>query len=413
MALKKKQTDNTEEEIQELETRIHQLEKELKTTSHNLKTTTLDLQNARKELEICHKMIYEAKLQLDSYRNFESFNRMDSYLKKINPLVDLSALFEQITESTDLSPLIQKMNPEAFQHTIELEEDHNGLEEPKNLRARTNALKKEWTMNTEEIQKHAATIFAEKFSDAKLSNYYQFTPINGGYCLEAYIGFDDDLLYIPETYKKQAILEVKEALFLNCRTLKTLVIAAPLKTIPKSFAQGCKVERVILPDTVTRIDTNAFQGSELRTIELGTALQRIGEGAFRGSQLMEINFPETLSLIGKYTFADTNLSSLTLPPLLKVVPQECFEGCSKLKEVTLNQNLEKIESCAFRKKILDYPDPTPAEITIPSTVTFLESTESNHIFYPFHKQTLIKCYSGSYAQQWAREHGYHVNNAVN
>lgn len=408
---KRRREEDDEERIEELEKQIEQLQKDIKSRDLVLKATNYEVDDLTAQLKTCHDMIYETKMHLDVAQKFESYSRMNTYIKRLNPLFKLTGLLEQVTDKSELAPLIQSMNPEGFSHAIEIESDKTGLENPSAMKLRRDNLKKEWQMTSDEIQKHAATVFAEKFSDKKISNYFQLGRINGGYCVEAYIGFDDEILFIPEFYRNEPIVEVKEGLFLNCRTLKTLVIESQIKIIPKSFAEGCKVERVILPNTVNRIEVDAFQGSELRTIELGTGLQRIGEGAFRSSQLMEIDLPNTVSMIGKNAFADTNLQSIVLSAFLKVVNTELFEACAQLRQVVLNDGLERIESCAFRKKFLDLSKPMPPEIVIPNSVTFIEGEENTHTFRPFHKNTIIKCYPGSYAQQWAREHGYRVQNA--
>lgn len=407
----KRDDDEVDERVEALEEKIAELEADLKSRDLVIRATNhevLDLTNRMKTYE---EMLFESKTKIDVLRTYESFTRMDAYLTRLNPMFKFTELLESITEKSELAELIKDSTKDSLEFATALEENKEKLEEPSEMQKRRMALEKQWAKSTEEIQRHAAMEFAEVFNDKTLSKYFHISWGNGGFCIDAYVGFDDDILFIPEKYKNEPINEVNPSLFLNCRTLKTLVIEAPIKIIPKSFAEGCKVERVILPDTVTRIEVDAFQGSELRSIDLGEGLQRIGEGAFRASQLMSIDLPNTVSMIGKFAFADTNLQKIKMPDFLKVIQPELLESCNQLEEVILNEGLERIEACAFRKKFIDHSTPKPKEITIPESVTFIESDENTHTFRPFHRNTIIKCYAGSYAQQWAREHGYRVKQA--
>lgn len=408
---KKRQGEDIESRITELERKIEQLEEDVKSRDLVLRATNNELTELTRRIKTYEEIIFETKARLDIIQTYESYRRMDEYLRRINPLFKLTALLEQVTQKSDIAPLVEQMNAPSLSHVMELEENPSALRTPAEIQKRRDDLEKLWSLKSEEIQRHAAMQFDEMFNDSTLENYFQFTWVTGGYCVENYIGFDDEILFIPKTFKREPIVELKEGLFLNCRTLKTLVIDAPVKIIPKSFAEGCKVEQVILNEGVNRIEVSAFQGSELCAIDLGGNVQRIAENAFRSTPLVRIELPESLSMIGKHAFADTSVESITIPPRLNVIPPELFEDCPHLQEVVLEEGLVRIESCAFRKKFLDHNKPMPPEITIPRSVEYIEGEENTHTYRPFHKSTIIHCYQGSYGQQWAREHGYTVKNA--
>lgn len=407
----KNHDEEDDERIDELEQKIAELEADVKSRDLVIRATNNEVLDLTSRMRTYEDMLFESKTKIDVLKTYESFERMDAYLNRLNPMFKFTALLETVTEKAELTDLVIEANRGSLKYAVELEENQENLASVAEIQKRRDALEAQFAKTTEEIQRHAAMEFAEIFNDKTLSNYFKLSWGNGGFCIDAYVGFDDDILFIPEKYKNEPINEVCESLFLNCRTLKTLVVEAPIKIIPKSFAEGCKVERVILPDTVTRIEVDAFQGSELRSIDLGNGLQRIGESAFKSSQLMSVVFPNTVSVIGKNAFADTKLQKVRTPAFLKVLQAEVFESCGELMEVVLNDGLERIESCVFRRKFIDNGKPTPKVVTIPESVTYIESDENAHTFRPFHKNTVIKCYSGSHAQQWARENGYAVKRA--
>lgn len=89
--------------------------------------------------------------------------------------------------------------------------------------------------------------------------------------------------------------------------------------------QGLEVEEVIIPETVTYIDS-AFSGCEkLKQITLPSQLEKIGSNAFYGSGIESIVLPESVKEIGKGAFQ-----------------------YSKIKEVTGIENVEYIGDYAFR-----------------------------------------------------------------
>lgn len=77
------------------------------------------------------------------------------------------------------------------------------------------------------------------------------------------------------------VKEISHHAFLNCLNLKELV----------------------LPDSLTKIDAQAFKGSGLTTINLPNSVVSLGDGAFEASQLEEIALPSNLVSLGNKAFA--------------------------------------------------------------------------------------------------------------
>ena len=82
------------------------------------------------------------------------------------------------------------------------------------------------------------------------------------------------------------------------------------------FAQCKKLEKITLPSTIERIESDSFNGDvNLQSINLPEGLVLIGEEAFRGcSSLTEIAIPESVVSIGDHAFCDCfSISSIFIP----------------------------------------------------------------------------------------------------
>lgn len=192
-------------------------------------------------------------------------------------------------------------------------------------------------------------------------------------------------------------------------SLKTVTLIG--ETVGVSALSGCTtVTSVILSNTITEIESNAFNGMNITEIELPAGLKKIGESAFAYcTQLKSLVIPRGVEAIGMYVlrgatsleslempfvgttadqtamlraFVPTNsnsgsdiISSLTTLKItnatklcesmldsswaksnietviiegdIKVIPQHCFRRVDSLKSITLPAGLEEIDAFAF------------------------------------------------------------------
>ena len=226
----------------------------------------------------------------------------------------------------------------------------------------------------------------------------------------------------------------------------------PVKHIISCGFQECeKITKVTLPDTISRISTNAFSdATALKEINIPVGTKYIGENAFYNcGQLKEIALPDTVTHIGKNAFAltalenvvipesviytDTNntggknlftaeglfsechsLKSVTLPSSITEIGQYAFNCCESLETLTIPESVTKIGDYAFNacKKyasiylsdyvkymsVLAFGDMTGADyqiasINFPVGITFIGDNPNgvlikvNHIFYRGFKKT--------------------------
>ena len=111
-------------------------------------------------------------------------------------------------------------------------------------------------------------------------------------------------------------------------------------------------ERMIVPDFVKTIGTNAFGNLEnLKEVVLPEGLESINCWAFEGCKSLEkINFPDSLDYIGNNAFTGCeNLKEIKLPPLITTVYEGTFQGCIRLRKADITGNCAHIRDGAFMK----------------------------------------------------------------
>jgi len=115
-----------------------------------------------------------------------------------------------------------------------------------------------------------------------------------------------------------------------------------------SFAENQKIEKVILPNTVTEIESVAFlECTNLKSIVLPDSLQKIGGGAFVGTQIENIEFPSSLDTIPDHCFTGCPFTKIDSTNNIKKIEGNAFWQCDKLTEVTFSTSLENIGPNAF------------------------------------------------------------------
>ena len=128
-----------------------------------------------------------------------------------------------------------------------------------------------------------------------------------------------------------------------------MVFSAKYKTI--QYCPRSKKGEVILPDTVTGINAEAFcDCSQIAKIHIPSKVTKIGSLAFYNcSALSEITIPESVAAINNNAFTNcTELKEIVLPEKITVVEEGSFENCKNLSSVSLSDELLAVEGKAFQ-----------------------------------------------------------------
>lgn len=111
------------------------------------------------------------------------------------------------------------------------------------------------------------------------------------------------------------------------------------------------VEEVIIPNTITIIDDNAFKNcSVIERFSIGNSVQTIGESAFENcSNLIEVYIPSSVTLLGHKAFKDcSRLEYITISNNVSSIGDYAFENCIKLNNILLPKGLNDLGEGAFK-----------------------------------------------------------------
>lgn len=149
-------------------------------------------------------------------------------------------------------------------------------------------------------------------------------------------------------------------------------------TITEDSCGNCSLSKVIIPDSVKRIDRFAFTRSyALEYVEGCKNVERIGDFAFAYcKQLKKFQFGELIKNIGSGTFCDTMLTEIYLP-----------EGLSRVGRHAFNTTciVNGIQALVEPSGMYD--------IHIPSTLKYIEAfafANAANVYTPFVNASLIK-----------------------
>ena len=172
---------------------------------------------------------------------------------------------------------------------------------------------------------------------------------------------DINTLTIPGTYNYTALRP-----FSHFKG-KTIIVSEGVETISQYMFEYGSFENIVLPSTITKIDTCAFIGcTGLKSIVLPDSLETIGTAttsdAFKGCTALEsvtfgnnfnmlgnavfrdctnlksITLPSTLETIGNYAFCNTGLESITIPASVKSIGNYSFSDCMNLTTVVMGMD---------------------------------------------------------------------------
>ena len=136
----------------------------------------------------------------------------------------------------------------------------------------------------------------------------------------------------------KALESVGTYAFEGCSMLETVDMSATrLTAIGWGVFSGCAIlDEVILPETVTRIENEAFRGTDLRDIEFAAGVKEIGARAFADSRRMvTANLPEGLENVADGIFSgNTRLVSASVPASAKTVGTLLFDGCVRVATIS-------------------------------------------------------------------------------
>ncbi len=127
-------------------------------------------------------------------------------------------------------------------------------------------------------------------------------------------------------YKKpQGTIVIPNSVCIDGKTL-------PVVEIGDSAFSLCKINKVIIPDSIEVISECAFSSNELlKEVYIPNSVKSIQRYAFSMCQNLEkIHLPELLEVIDEYVFGHTKISSINIPASVKKIFDDAFYGAGGL-----------------------------------------------------------------------------------
>lgn len=169
---------------------------------------------------------------------------------------------------------------------------------------------------------------------------------------------------------------IPDRAFLNTK-INYIVLPDKLKKIEFSAFEGCPLLGSLnIPEGVEVIEGNAFRATKLDgTLTLPSTLKKIGEWAFQNTPFTgnltlpegleiiehnafgfcrgfygELHLPNSLKSIGREAFLDCSglTGSLTIPQSITVIYGSAFNGCGFNGNLILHDGITDIYACAFQ-----------------------------------------------------------------
>lgn len=114
------------------------------------------------------------------------------------------------------------------------------------------------------------------------------------------------------------------------------------------------LHRVVLPEGLSSIGSRAFYRSNIEAVDFPSTLQAIGESAFESTAISDIEFTDNIHTIGGSAFYNCQLvQEVVYPKDMVSVPQSCFGGCIRLRDVILQEGLKEIQTSAFNATMVN------------------------------------------------------------
>ncbi|MFI3143628.1 leucine-rich repeat protein [Streptococcus suis] len=154
------------------------------------------------------------------------------------------------------------------------------------------------------------------------------------------------------------------------RNNKTTDNSSPFGSSSSGPVKWAGLTNVILPSTLTKIDSRTFESTSITFIDVPNGVSEIGDGAFR---------------------FNTELETVKLPKELKKLGGYLFEGNEKMTLLVLPDKVESIDVNAFVNM------PNLEKVYIPASVNTIGE---NLIFNP---NTTFYVAAGSYAEKYMKE----------
>ncbi len=199
-------------------------------------------------------------------------------------------------------------------------------------------------------------------------------PEGAYYMITGYSGSPVNLV-VPAEVNGTEVRGVGEQAFIQCRSLKSVVIEEGVQTTGgAAFAFCVNIATVSLPSTLDTSFSTFADCTSLESVEIAEGVTAIGDRDFYGCAALaqinadessDINLPSTLTAIEPYAFYDCDAltGELVIPAGVTEITAISFGSCEGIEKVTFLGDITEVGYAAFGGCA------ALTDITLPDTVT--------------------------------------------
>ena len=149
------------------------------------------------------------------------------------------------------------------------------------------------------------------------------------------------------------VKKIGASAFSNCTSLNMTALPSKLESLGTLAYTRCEgLDHIVLPKSIKTMGTQVFlrcTGLESVTFEEGIELTQLPNNTFQNcTKLTEITLAPTMKTIGENAFYGCmSLSKLVLDEGIEAIGANAFNSCSALQNITLPQSIETLGSTAF------------------------------------------------------------------
>ena len=155
---------------------------------------------------------------------------------------------------------------------------------------------------------------------------------------------------IPSRWEGKEITTISNRCF-QATDVESVIIPDSIVRIENQAFESCKkLTSIVIPDSVTFIDYSAFYNCEsLENVTLSGNLTRISSSLFNNCKaLKQIELPQRIAYIEDNAFNNcTSLTSIVIPDTVTSINSQAFNNCTKLESVEFSSSLTSIGWNAF------------------------------------------------------------------
>lgn len=113
-----------------------------------------------------------------------------------------------------------------------------------------------------------------------------------------------------------------------------------------------KIKKVIIPDTVNKIEYSAFYDNEITDLVIPDSVINIESSAFKKNKIKTLKLSNNLDLIGYGAFSENNIEYLSIDGSMTTIQSEAF-SYNNIKDIKLNGTFKKIEISSFNNNLIE------------------------------------------------------------